>query len=181
MYLCQAQQIIEISDSNVITHEHALLSIESACPRRPFSKNGSFITRPDPDLSRHSCITITLFTISLYFTNWTPSIRKSNQLNYVTSIEGSKSSQNVADFVIKRLVWLHSNKSLPVHEDNSVEQKSLMYFFCSACGLIEQESREHELEYNWKTGEPVLKERRNLQVKQATESKTTQLKMLVWK
>ena len=138
MYLCQAQQIIEISDSNVITHEHALLSIESACPRRPF-----------------------------------------NQFNYVTSIEGSKSSQNVADFVIKRLVWLHSNKSLPVHEDNSVEQKSLMYFFCSACGLIEQESREHELEYNWKTGEPVLKERRNLQVKQATESKTTQLKMLV--
>ena len=104
-----------------------------------------------------------------------PSNRKSNQLNYVTSIEGSKSSQNV----IKRLVWLHSNKSLPVHEDNSVEQKSLMYFFGSACGLIEQESREHELEYNWKTGEPVLKERRNLQVKQATESKTTQLKMLV--
>ena len=52
MYLCQAQQIIEISDSNVITHEHALLSIESACPRRPFSKNGSFIMRPDPDLSR---------------------------------------------------------------------------------------------------------------------------------
>lgn len=29
MYLCQAQKIIEISDSNVITHEHALLSIES--------------------------------------------------------------------------------------------------------------------------------------------------------
>ena len=52
MYLCQAQQIIEISDSNVITHEHALLSIESACPRRPFSKNVSFITRPHPDLSR---------------------------------------------------------------------------------------------------------------------------------
>ena len=52
MYLCQAQQIIEISDSNVITHEKALLSIESACPRRPFSKNRSFITRPDPDLSR---------------------------------------------------------------------------------------------------------------------------------
>ena len=40
MYLCQAQQIIEISDSNVITHEHALLSIESACPRRPLVKTG---------------------------------------------------------------------------------------------------------------------------------------------